>query len=124
MINKRMRNTIAGQWATKNGYSIHKAFLYRNKLHKLVKFDALQGGPYGTDNSVNFYFAAYYFNKGEWLLYGINDHWAFWSPDEVAEFANKHLIPYYELANDFAKQHNIPTTAIQLLHMKKQRIQR
>lgn len=123
MIKKRVRNTFASQWAQKNNYSIHKAFLFRNKLNKLVKFGAQQTTLRDYDDELRFHFAIYYFYKGEWLLYGINDHWAFWTEDEAAEFANEHLIPYYELDKDFAKQHNVPTSALQLLRIKKQRIQ-
>ena len=122
---ERKHSTTTAKWATKNKCSVHKAMAYRYKLNKLVKF-----GCEKTEEQETFltclarsyyHFAIYYRQDGEWLLWGTNDHWAFLTEDEVAEFANEHLIPFYLLDEKFSKQHNLPTNAIQLLRMKRQR---
>ena len=126
MRTKKTRNTTAAKWAEKNGCSVHRAMVYRNKLNKHIKFDCEKTPEQETFLTClarsYYHFAVYYRQDGEWLLYGTNDHWAFWDYNEVADFANEHLIPFYLLDENFAKQHNVPVTAIQLLRMKKQRM--
>lgn len=126
MIMKKQRNTSAAKWAEEKGYSVHKAFVYRHKLKQHVRFGCLEKEPIPSFltclDKPYYHFALYYRQDNEWLLWGVNDHWAFWTKDEVAEFANEHLIPFYLLDKDFAKQHHLPTSAIQLLRIKKQRI--
>ena len=123
---RKTRHTTAAKWAEKNGCSVHKAMIYRYKLNKLIKFDCEKTEEQETFLTClarsYYHFALYYRQDNEWLLWGVNDHWAFWTEDEVAKFANEHLIPFYLLGKDFAKQYNVPTTAIQLLRMKKQRM--
>lgn len=122
---KHIRNTHAARWAETNGYSVHRAMIYRHKLKRHIRFGCLEKEPQDTFltclSKPYYYYAIYYRQNGEWLLYGINDHFAFWSQDEVAEFANEQAIPFHLLDENFAKEHNVPTTAIQLLRMKKQR---
>lgn len=126
MERKHIRNTHAARWAETNGYSVHSAMIYRHKLKQHIRFGCLEKEPQDTFltclSKPYYYFAVYYRQDNEWLLYGINDHWAFGTKDEVAEFANEHLIPFYLLDDSFAKEHKVPTTAIQLLRMKKQRM--
>lgn len=126
MKTKRIRNTTTAKWAEKNGCSVHKAMVYRYKLNKLIKFGCEKTPEQETFLTClarsYYHFAVYYRQDDEWLLWGTNDHWAFWSEDEVAEFANEHLIPFYLLDDNFAKMCKVPTNAIQLLRMKKQRI--
>lgn len=122
---KRIRNTNAAKWAEKNNCSVHKAMIYRHRLKQHIRFGCMKKEPQDTFltclSKPYYYFAVYYRQDGEWLLYGINDHWAFLTKDEVAEFANEHLIPYYELDSVFANMCKVPNNALQLLHMKKQR---
>jgi len=126
MKNKPVRNTVAGRWAADNGYSIHKAIIYRHRLKQNIRFGCAKTGYRDTFltclDKPYYHFAIYYRQDGEWLLYGINDYWEFRSEYEVAEFANKHLIPFYELDSGFANMCKVPNNAVQLLRINKQRI--
>lgn len=122
---KHIRNTSAAKWAEKNGYSVHKAMVYRHRLKKHIRFGYVKTKPQETFLTSlarpHYYFAIYYCQDGEWLLYEINDHWACLTPDEVAELANKNLIHLYELDPVFANICKVPSNALQLLRMKNQR---
>ena len=126
MIKKHTRNTVAGRWADKYSCSIHKAIIYRNRLKKHIKFGCEKTPEQETFLTClaksYYHFAIYYYQNSEWLLCGTNDHWAFRSPEEVAEFANEHLIPYHLLNDDFAKECKVPITAIQLLLINKHKV--
>ncbi len=126
MINKRTRNTLAAKWAQSYNCSVHKAIIYRHKLKKHIKFGYFETDPQDTFLTClavpHYYFAVYQMNNGKWELYGINDHWAFENPEEVADFGNKNLIPFYCLTDEVAKEFGVPNDAVQLLMMNKKRV--
>ena len=115
---------IVLEFAKKNGCCVNDAYTYKYRLEKLLRFGCVATPPTESfltslDGRQYYHFALYYYCDGERKVWGTNEYHRHQTPDEVMEFANEHLIPYYLLPDDFAKACEVPVNTIQLLRMTK-----
>lgn len=133
MKNKTVRNTVAGRWAADNGFSVHRAIIYRRRLNQYLMPGILREEREinNSPNPMDRYLTTFRFAMYKWdtapsgfkrLRLVLTDDWhCCYTEDEAIEYANTYILPKIQLNDYWAKVYNVPANALQLLRIKKQR---
>ena len=133
MKNKIIRNTVAGRWAADNGFSVHRAIIYRRRLNQYLMPEILREEREinNSPNPMDRYLTTFRFALYKWdmapsgfkrlQLVATDDWHCCYDENEAIEFANTHILPKLQLNNYWADVYGVTPTALQLLRIKKQR---